>query len=630
MSCGAVASVVGLGRRSGRQRRHAGQVTGREPGGVRSGGAGDTLRLGYFPNITHATAIVGVEKGFFQKHLGDTKLETKTFNAGGDAVEALFAQRDRRAYIGPNPAINAFRSRRARRSASSRARRPAARSSSSKPDITTTPRDLKGKKIATPQLGNTQDVALRAWLKEKGWRPTTTGGGDVEIVTAGERRSARDVPARARSTARGCPSRGRRASSQEGGGKVLVDEGDAVAERPLRHDAPHRPDGVPRGAPGRGQGAARGPRRGGRRTSTTASRRGEDGRQRRHREDHRRRRSRQRSSTRRGRTSTFTVDPVASSLEKSDERRRSRSASSRTVDLKGIYDLDAAERAAEGDGREEVDEDCHDAHRHDDADTARRGRIPSSPSRRRRSRTARSGRRVLALDGMSLDVRRRRVRVPRRGVRLRQEHAAEADRRARQADARHGRRRRPRTTLLFQDVALFPWLTAHENVELALRLRGVAASRARASGSPSCSTSCTSAGSADKRPHELSGGMRQRVALARALAQDADVLLMDEPFGALDAMTRDLLHDELERVWQETGVTIVFVTHNVREAVRLGDRVVAAVEPSRAGRRGVPGRVRASAAHRVARGRRARRDDHRPAARGGERTADALRAARRH
>ena len=68
--------------------------------------------------------------------------------------------------------------------------------------------------------------------------------------------------------------------------------------------------------------------------------------------------------------------------------------------------------------------------------------------------------------------------------------------------------------------------------------------------------------------------MRQRVALARALAQDADVLLMDEPFGALDAMTRDLLHDELERLWSDTGLTVLFVTHNVREAVRLGDRVV--------------------------------------------------------
>lgn len=75
-------------------------------------------------------------------------------------------------------------------------------------------------------------------------------------------------------------------------------------------------------------------------------------------------------------------------------------------------------------------------------------------------------------------------------------------------------------------------------------------------------------------PHELSGGMRQRVALARALAQDRPVLLMDEPFAALDAITRDLLHEELERVWRATGRTIVFVTHNVREAARLGQRVV--------------------------------------------------------
>jgi NitT/TauT family transport system ATP-binding protein len=127
--------------------------------------------------------------------------------------------------------------------------------------------------------------------------------------------------------------------------------------------------------------------------------------------------------------------------------------------------------------------------------------------------------------------------------------------------------------MMFQDPALFPWLTVAGNVELALRLQGVA--RAARRRRVAELLELVHLGTfADKRPHELSGGMRQRVALARALAQQARVLLMDEPFGALDAITRDLLHDELERVWRETGVTVVFVTHNVREAVRLGDRVV--------------------------------------------------------
>jgi NitT/TauT family transport system ATP-binding protein len=126
---------------------------------------------------------------------------------------------------------------------------------------------------------------------------------------------------------------------------------------------------------------------------------------------------------------------------------------------------------------------------------------------------------------------------------------------------------------MFQDSALFPWLTARENVELALKLRGVGRSQRRAKAGELLDL-VHLAGAGDKRPHELSGGMRQRVALARSLAQDRQLLLMDEPFAALDAITRDLLHDELERIWKETGRTIVFVTHNVREAVRLGQRVL--------------------------------------------------------
>jgi len=129
-----------------------------------------------------------------------------------------------------------------------------------------------------------------------------------------------------------------------------------------------------------------------------------------------------------------------------------------------------------------------------------------------------------------------------------------------------------RATLLFQEAALLPWLTAAGNVELALRLQGVGKAQRRSRASELLEL-VHLGGMGGRRPHELSGGMRQRVALARALAQDADVLLMDEPFGALDAMTRDLLHDELERVWHDTGKTIIFVTHNVREAARLGDRI---------------------------------------------------------
>ena len=130
-----------------------------------------------------------------------------------------------------------------------------------------------------------------------------------------------------------------------------------------------------------------------------------------------------------------------------------------------------------------------------------------------------------------------------------------------------------RPALMFQEAALFPWLTAAENIELPLRFHGVPKGE-RQEDVATLLELVHLDGFGDKRPHELSGGMRQRVALARALAQRAEVVLMDEPFGSLDAMTRDLLHDELERLWRERGLTIVFVTHDVREAVRLGDRIV--------------------------------------------------------
>jgi NitT/TauT family transport system ATP-binding protein len=130
-----------------------------------------------------------------------------------------------------------------------------------------------------------------------------------------------------------------------------------------------------------------------------------------------------------------------------------------------------------------------------------------------------------------------------------------------------------RMALMFQESALMPWLTVGGNVDLALRLRGLPRPERRRRVAELLEM-VHLGGLETKRPHELSGGMRQRVALARSLAQEADILLMDEPFGALDAMTRDVMHDELERIWRETGLTVLFVTHNVREAARLSDRIL--------------------------------------------------------
>ncbi|MBL8840558.1 MAG: ABC transporter ATP-binding protein [Planctomycetes bacterium] len=129
------------------------------------------------------------------------------------------------------------------------------------------------------------------------------------------------------------------------------------------------------------------------------------------------------------------------------------------------------------------------------------------------------------------------------------------------------------TSLMFQDPALFPWLSVEENVAFPLELRGVAKAERKSKVAELLALVHLEA-FARRQPHELSGGMRQRVALARALANASHVLLMDEPFAALDAMMRDKLHEDLERIVAATGLTVLFVTHNVREAVRLGDRVL--------------------------------------------------------
>ena len=131
----------------------------------------------------------------------------------------------------------------------------------------------------------------------------------------------------------------------------------------------------------------------------------------------------------------------------------------------------------------------------------------------------------------------------------------------------------PDRGMVFQDYALFPWLTVKQNIAFGPTQRGLA-SKEIAATTERFMVMVGLADFADRYPHQLSGGMKQRVAIARVLANDTDILLMDEPFGALDALTRSKLQEELIEIWKATKLTVIFVTHSVEEAVLLADQVV--------------------------------------------------------
>ena len=131
----------------------------------------------------------------------------------------------------------------------------------------------------------------------------------------------------------------------------------------------------------------------------------------------------------------------------------------------------------------------------------------------------------------------------------------------------------PKTAMVFQSMSVFPWRTALENVEFGIELKGME-KKARREKARQVTQLVGLAGFEDKYPSQLSGGMNQRLAIARALALDPEILLMDEPFGALDEQTRFLMGLELLRIWEETRKTILFVTHSIAEAIQLSDRVL--------------------------------------------------------
>ncbi len=181
-----------------------------------------TVRLGYFPNITHATALIGVESGIFQSALGANSLETKAFNAGPAAVEALFSGALDATYIGPSPAINAHV-----QSGGEAVRIVSGATSGGallvvKPSIST-PADLKGKKLASPQRGGTQDVALRSWLKANNLKADLQGGGDVSVLPQDNVQTLETFRS-GQIDGAWVPEPWATRMVLEGGGKVLVDE----------------------------------------------------------------------------------------------------------------------------------------------------------------------------------------------------------------------------------------------------------------------------------------------------------------------------------------------------------------------------------------------------------------------
>jgi NitT/TauT family transport system ATP-binding protein len=131
----------------------------------------------------------------------------------------------------------------------------------------------------------------------------------------------------------------------------------------------------------------------------------------------------------------------------------------------------------------------------------------------------------------------------------------------------------PERGMVFQDYGLFPWLTVRGNIAFGPVARGRSANEIKETVERFVSLVGLQH-FADALPHQLSGGMKQRVAIARVLANNAEILLMDEPFGALDAMTRERLQDELLEIWQRTRLTVLFVTHSIEEAIFLGDRIM--------------------------------------------------------
>lgn len=540
-------------------------------GGAWPADAQTRVRLAYFPNLTHAAGLVGVERGTFQLALGPgVTLDVRPFNAGPAVIEAMMAGEIDLAYVGPNPAINGYvRSR-------GQALRVIAGASSGGALFVVRPAaaingasDLSGKKIATPQLGGTQDVALRHYLREHELQTADRGGAVTVIPTA-----PADILVLFRQgqiDGAWVPEPWATRLVLEGQGHILFDERDRWPQRQFISTVvvasgrflAARPDLVTafldahvdtvqfiRSRPAEAK----------RLVNAAITR-----------------------ITTKGLPPPvidgafdrleFTHAPLAETLAV-----QARFAfdlgflGRRSPDLGGLYDL-----------------------RHLNTVLARK-RLPQTSMADPHAlelidvgKTFHShGREVAALAKITLNVERGEIvcllGASGCGKSTLLSLLAGLDNPTSGTVRANGKLvvgPSPDRALLFQEAALFPWLNVEDNVAFGLRAAGVAREERTALVREWLSRVHLSE-FATAFAHQLSGGMKQRVALARSLAMRPTTMLMDEPFGALDALTRDRLHREVESLWLATGTTVVFVTHNVREAVALGDRVlVSAPRPGR-------------------------------------------------
>ena len=310
-----------------------------------------------------------------------------------------------------------------------------------------------------------------------------------------------------------------------------------------------------------------------------------------------------------GRTSKITYDPIASSLKKSADDAFALGFLEKNPDLTTIYDLDAPEQGAEGEAagrsRRGSDDDVsytdYDAHRIEaDGGTQmlalrRLAETLLSVQQRLEALRHRAATTRWRSQDISLDIKQGEficvVGPSGCGKSTLLNMIAGLDQPSRGHDCRstatRSRGAGAERVVVFQEAALYPWLNVRANVEFGLKMKGVRRSERR--DIVDKYLELVNLTRFEKAfVHELSGGMKQRVQLARALAVEPRMLLMDEPFAALDAQTRDVLQLELQDIWARTGSTIFFITHNVREAALLADRVLV-MTPG-------PGRIKAEIA----------------------------------